>query len=95
MTNSEFWNIYKKYCKKNETASFSLKDYPLSGDHGEYEAAVFKNEEGIWCIESTIEHSNDSRHCEFSSEEECFAKLCGKYGWNLINIGFPREKLED
>jgi len=94
MKNIEFWNIYKQFCKKNESPSFSCKEYPLSGDHGVYEVAVFQNEDGVWCIESTIEHSNNSRHREFVSEEECFSKLFSRYGWDLERIGFPMEKLK-
>ena len=55
----EFWSIYNARCKRLETPSFYLRDYPLSGDHGYFEVSIFQNEKGIWCIESTIERSND------------------------------------
>ena len=94
MNSSEFWNTYNQLCKKNESPSCSFKDHPLSGDHGSFEVAVFQNEEGKWCIESTIERSNDSRHNEFDSEEECFRRLLKVQKWDLENMGFPKRLLE-
>ena len=70
-----------------------MKDHPLSGDHGAYEIAVFQNEAGKWCIESTIERSNNSRHDEFDMEEECFENLLRRHGWKLSQIGFPKNML--
>lgn len=93
MTSKEFWRIFNQYCRKNQTANCSMKDHPLSGDHGAYEIAVFQNEAGKWCIESTIERSNNSHHDEFDTEEECFENLLSRHGWNLSQIGFPKNML--
>ncbi len=92
MTSKEFWSIYNRNCRKNESANLSVKDHPLSGDHGAFEIGVFQNEAGKWCIEQTIERSNNSRHKEFDTEEECFDFLLRRHGWGLERIGFTMNK---
>ncbi len=89
----EFWEIYNKYCAKNITPNFNVKDHPVGGDSGYFEVGVFQNEEGIWCIERTIERSNCPHHDEYTSEEECFSAFLCLYGSQLTQIGFPGEML--
>ena len=75
MTSKKFWRLYNKWRKKNKNAGFLVIDHHITGDHGFFEIAVFKNEAGKWCIEETIERSNNCRHDEYETEKECFERL--------------------
>lgn len=95
MTSKEFWSIYNRNCRKNESANLSVKDHALSGDHGAFEIGVFQNEAGIWCLERTIERSNNSYRKEFATEEECFDSVLRKLeqrGWDIYRMGFLKKK---
>lgn len=94
MNKKEFWTLYNQYCRMNATANFSVKDRPLSGDHGCFEVAVFENKEGKWCKETTIERSNNSHHVEYDSEEECLLNLLRQYRWQFEEHGMPKAILD-
>lgn len=95
MTNKEFWSIYNRHCKQKESPSLSVKDHPLSGDHGAFEMGVFQDDAGKWCVERTIEHSNNSYRKEFETEEDCFVYLLRKIemcGWDVYRLGFLKKE---
>ncbi len=92
-TVSRVLDIYNKKCKKNESIGFSIKNYPLTGDHGCFEIGLFQNEQKKWCMESTIENSRTSRHLEFETEDECLGIIKTMLSHNLKRNGFPMELL--
>lgn len=70
----EFWKIYDNKYEMYESANFSLKTERLGGDKGCFEVAIFRDN-GAWCIETTVERSNEPSRTYYDSEDEAFDTL--------------------
>lgn len=66
---NEFWEIYNKHYKKFTSPGFQVVNYPLGGDSGCFMRSIYKNDEGRYCIDITVERSNTPHHKEYDSEE--------------------------
>lgn len=75
MNTTEFWKMYKEKYLRLEGPHFSLKDYPLTGDHGIFEMSFYTDDAGNWFVERTAERSNTPVQKKFSSEQEAIDYL--------------------
>lgn len=77
MTEKEFWKLYNE--KYDGHMYISVLNEPLTGDHGHFEISCYKNKDGQWCIDRTIERCNTPSRRICSSEEEAFKSM-------LVNV---------
>ena len=76
MKAEQFWKIFKEELKSNLYGYAPIFiDKPTGGDGGFFLAGLFKNDNGIWCIEETMERSNQPIHTEYDSEEEAVKRF--------------------
>lgn len=82
MSIDEFWKLYNREYKRFISPGFSVVDYPLAGDTGCFRISIYINENGKYCVDRTIERSNNTSHREYDSEElavEKILSLCDFY----------------
>lgn len=81
MKATEFWKIYAEEFKQFEGPGLMLHTYPLTGDHGYFEMSIYRNSDGVWCIDKTIERCNTPSCMCFANEDEAFDYLLRTVEW--------------